>query len=72
MFIIQISKNTFKWYKTINSFYVLLVGILFEILQLHHIVPGTFDILDIFIYAFGILLANLIEIFMRRLEYEKN
>lgn len=72
LFTIQISRKTFKWYKVINSFYVLIIGIIFELLQLYHIAPGTYDLFDIFIYAFGILFANLIEIFMRRIENEKN
>ena len=72
LFTVQLSRKTFKWYKIINSFYVLIIGIVFELLQLYHLVPGTYDLFDIFIYALGIIFANLIEIFMRRIEYEKN
>ena len=43
----------------------------FKRYKLFNSVYGTFDLLDIMIYVLSVLFANLIEIFMRRLENEK-
>lgn len=60
----QVTKNDL----IVNSLYVFSLGLLFEFLQLLKISKGTFDIIDIIIYLFAIIVATLIEIFLRRKE----
>ena len=67
-FAFNISKN----YIVLNSVYVLLISMLFELLQYFGIIKGTYDTVDIFIYIFSIMIACLIEIKMRRKENEEN
>ena len=55
----------------INSLYVFSIAILYELLQCYHIVKGTFDIVDIFIYIISIIIACLVEQYIRRKEKEK-
>lgn len=52
----------------INSLYVFSIAILYELLQCYHIVKGTFDIVDIFIYIISIIIACLFEQYIRRKE----
>lgn len=67
-FAFSISKN----YVVLNSVYVLLISMLFELLQYFGIIKGTYDIMDIFIYILFIMIACLIENKMRRKENEEN
>ena len=67
-FAFNISKN----YIVLNSVYVLLISMLFELLQYFGIIKGTYDTVDIFIYIFSIMIACLIEIKMRRKDNDKN
>ena len=69
-FSIVFARKVFKHYKIVNSLYVLIIGICFELLQLINVVNGTFDMLDIFVYVLSVLLANLIDIYIWRNEYE--
>ena len=69
---INFTKNICKKDLFINSLYVLFIGILYELFQLFNITNGTFDIIDITIYILSVLIADYIEIRLRRNEYEKN
>ena len=65
------SKNITKRYYLLTSIFCLLFGILFEIMQLINLANGTFDLIDIFVYFVGILIACSVERYMEVL-YEKN
>lgn len=69
---INFTKNIVKSDLVINSLYVFVVALIFELLQLTGIVRGTFDIIDISIYIISIIFASLIEKKIRRKENEKN
>ena len=47
--------------ENITKKYVLIVGVIFEVMQLTNIANGTFDLLDILVYFIAILIACLIE-----------
>lgn len=55
----------------LNSLYVFGIALVYESLQYFHIVKGTFDVLDIFIYIISITIACLVEKYIRRKENEK-
>ena len=67
-FAFNISKN----YIVLNSIYVFLISMLFEILQYYGVVKGTYDIVDILIYIISIVISCLIEVKIRRKDNEKN
>ena len=56
----------------LNSIYIFIIAITFEFLQKWKFVKGTFDILDILFYCLAIILACIIEMKLRRNEYEKS
>ena len=58
---INFSKKIVKNYIPFTALYVFLLALLFELLQLVHIINGTFDIFDIIIYFISICIASLIE-----------
>lgn len=68
---INFTRNIAKNDLLINSLYVFGIGILFEIFQYFNIVKGTFDFFDILVYIITIILACLVEIFLRRNKNEK-
>ena len=59
---INFSKDITQKYILLTSAFVLIVGIFFEIMQLTNVANGTFDIIDILVYFFAILISILIEI----------
>lgn len=69
-FIVDFAENITKKYILLASTFVLVIGIIFEIMQLVNITNGTFDLFDVFSYFIAILIACLIEIKME-VEYEK-
>ena len=69
---INFTNNLTKRSLLFNSLYVILIGLIYEFLQLYNFVNGTFDIKDIIIYIVSVILACLIEIFLRRRENEKS
>ena len=58
---INFSENITKKYILLTSLFVLIVGVIFEVMQLTNIANGTFDLLDILVYFIAILIACLIE-----------
>lgn len=67
-FAYNISKNAV----ILNSIYIFIIALIFEILQYFHIAQGTFDFIDILIYSVSILTAFFIENKIRRKECEKS
>ena len=65
-------KNVFKKSILVNSLYILLFAMIYEVFQLFGFINGTFDYLDLITYLISILLSCLIELFFRRIENEKN
>lgn len=59
---IYFSKKITNKYLIITSIYVFVISLLFEYLQHIKIINGVFDIYDIFIYIFSIVIANTFEI----------
>lgn len=68
---INFSKNITKNYIILTSIYVFIFGIIFEIMQLTKIASGTFDLIDILVYFFAVLIACLIENKYMEVENEK-
>lgn len=66
---INFSINITKKYVLLTSVFVFTIGIIFEMMQLLNIAKGTFDIFDIFVYFFAILISILIE---KKFMEEKN
>lgn len=64
----SISKNDLIF----SSLFVMSIGLIYEMLQFFRIVSGTFDIIDVVVYAFSIMFACLIELLIRRIENEKS
>ncbi len=69
---INFTKSLTKNSIIVNSIYVFIISILYESLQLFSIIKGTFDLIDILIYALSIILSCFIELILRRKENEKN
>ena len=69
---INFTKNLFKHDILINSLYVLLIALIYEALQITNMVRGTFDPIDIIVYIISIVIAGLVEKYIRRKENEKN
>ena len=65
---INFTKNITSNYLIVNSIFVLLFGIIFELLQYFRVVKGTFDVIDIIVYFISIIIAALIEFLWRRKE----
>lgn len=55
------AKDLTKHYIIVTAMYVIILGVLFEILQLTGVVNGTFDIFDIITYIVSTIFACLIE-----------
>lgn len=68
---INFTKNIVKNDLLINSLYVFIIGVFFELLQYFNIAKGTFDFLDIFVCIISIILSSLMEKFLRRIKNEK-
>ena len=67
---INFSKRIFRNYILANSLYVLGVAFLYEIIQLLHIVKGTFDPIDLILYVASVITACLVEKYLWREKYE--
>ena len=59
---INFSKDITQKHILLTSVFVLIIGIIFEIMQLTNVANGTFDIIDILVYFLAILISILIEI----------
>jgi len=59
------------WERIIVAGIIPFVGVLSEILQYTHILTGTFDILDVFVYAFPYTLYVLLLLIIKRNQLEK-
>ena len=68
---VNFSKNITKYYKFLTSLYVIVLGIVFEVMQLLAIVGGTFDFIDILVYAFAALISCLVEKYIMEEKNEK-
>lgn len=58
---INFAQKITKRYMIFTALYVFLLALFFELLQLVHVINGTFDIFDIIIYFISICIASLIE-----------
>ena len=67
-FTAKLSKNDLM----VNSLYVLMIALSYELLQYFEIINGTFDIFDIIVYSISIIFACFIEKELRRRENEKS
>lgn len=56
-----IMKLMTKKYKLLTGLYVVLIGIVYELLQLFNITSGTFDVLDILTYIIAVAVGSIIE-----------
>lgn len=68
---INFSKNITKKYVLLTSIFVLVFGIIFEVMQLTNIANGTFDLIDILVYFIAVLISCLIEKNYMEVENEK-
>lgn len=68
---ISFSENITKKYILLTSIFVIVVGIIFEIMQFMKIANGTFDLIDILVYFIAVLIACLIEKMFMEVENEK-
>ena len=68
---INFTSNITKKSIVFNSLYVLFIAMIYEFLQYYKIISGTFDLIDISLYIVSIIFACLVEIIIRRNEYEK-
>lgn len=65
-------KNITKKYILATAVYTFLLGCIFEICQLNHLVKGTFDILDLLAYISAIIFTCFIEKSVGGIGYEKD
>lgn len=70
--IVYFFKNISKKYLLITSLYVILMGIIFEVLQFVHFVNGTFDYIDIMTYIIFAIISYFIEKYILEVKNEKN
>lgn len=69
---INFTSNITKKSVIVNSLFVLFIALIYEFLQYHKIIGGTFDLIDISLYIVSVILACLVEKIIRRNEYEKS
>ena len=69
---INFTSNITKKSVIVNSLFVLFIALIYEFLQYHKIIGGTFDLIDISLYIVSVVLACLVENIIRRNEYEKS
>lgn len=67
-FAINFAENISKRYILLTSSFVISLGIIFELMQLMNLAKGTFDLIDIFVYVFAVIISCLVE---KKLEEEK-
>ena len=70
--IVYFFKKKKKKYLLITSLYVILMGIIFEVLQFVHFVNGTFDYIDIMTYIIFAIISYFIEKYILEVKNEKN
>lgn len=68
---VNFSKNITKYYKFLTSLYVIVLGIVFEVMQLLGIVGGIFDFIDILVYTFAALISCIVEKYIMEEKNEK-
>ena len=71
MLLMQMQKNITKYYKFLTSLYVIVLGIVFEVMQLLGIVGGIFDFIDILVYTFAALISCIVEKYIMEEKNEK-